>query len=433
MAAPKTSPLATAPKIGLGWLVRLRWMAVFGQLAITALAVVALQVSLPLLTVLALIALTAASNLVVARWLERHEPSSRASMAVLVLDIATLTGLLLAAGGPSNPFSVFYLVHVALAALLLDSWRTWLLAALSSLAFGSLFLLPSHAIDAHARHMQHMASPLHLQGMWFAYTLAAGFVAHFVSRVANALRARERELLELQASVARTERLASLSTLAAGAAHELGTPLATIALVAKELEYRLERSDASSVSDARLIRQEVERCRDILLQMAGRAGEGTGEMPGTVAVRHVEQRLSEALGAMRAQVRFDSRDTERELLVPERLLVQVLTSLVKNAADAHAEVGCTEPIRVVSRIEERRAAFEILDRGVGISEQVRARIGEPFFTTKPPGQGLGLGVFLAREFAEKLGGELELCARPDGVGTVVRLTLPRDVVHEGSA
>jgi two-component system sensor histidine kinase RegB len=312
----KPSPLATAPKIGLAWLVRLRWGGVLGQLAITALAIFVLRVSLPLALVLSLIAVTAGSNLAVALWLERHEPSPRAALAVFVLDIVTLTGLLLASGGASNPFSVFYLVHVALAALLLDARRTWLLAALSSLAFGSLFLLPSHAVDAHARHMQHMASPLHLQGMWFAYTLAAGFVAHFVSRVSSALRERESELLALQESVARTEKLASLSTLAAGAAHELGTPLGTIALVAKELVHRLSGSDPSAVSDARLIRQEVERCREILQQMAGRAGEGAGEMPGSVPLARLEEQLAEALGAEGARVRFESPGGERELLVP---------------------------------------------------------------------------------------------------------------------
>ena len=429
--APRATPasVATAPKIGLAWLLRLRWLAIFGQLAITALAVLALRVSLPLALVLPLIAVTAISNAGLTFWLRNAEPSSRALFGVLVLDVLTLTALLLTAGGASNPFSVFYLVHVALSALLLAPRPAWLVTALTSLAFGSLFVLPSHTIDPHAMHMHHGASSMHLQGMWLAYSLAAGFVVHFVSRVASALQARERELFELLRSAARSERLASLSTLAAGAAHELGTPLGTIALVAKELERGLERNrePAELSQDARLIRQEVERCRDILQRMAANAGEGAGEMPGQISIRGVEQGLNDALGPASQQIAFEHSGEQSELIVPKRLLVQVLANLVRNAVDAQAEVGTNQPIRVVSRIEDERAAFEILDHGVGIPEAARARVGEPFFTTKAPGRGLGLGVFLARAFAEKMGGELTLLARPGG-GTEARLIVPRNIL-----
>jgi two-component system sensor histidine kinase RegB len=424
--------VATAPKIGLAWLVRLRWLAIFGQLAITALAALGLGISLPLELVLTLIGVTALSNTLLMLWLRSAEPSSRALCAVLLLDVLTLTGLLLCAGGASNPFSVFYLVHVALASLLLVPRRAWLVAALTSLAFASLFVLPSHTIDPHAMHM-HGASALHLQGMWLAYSLAAGFVVHFVSRVASALQTREHELFELQRSAARSEKLASLSTLAAGAAHELGTPLGTIALVAKELERGLEqnRSPSELGQDARLIRQEVERCRDILQRMAANAGEGAGEMPTPLSIAGVEHGLSETLGVRGSQIAFERSGDHGELVAPKRLLVQVLANLVRNAFDAQAELGTSEPVRVASRVEAERAAFEISDRGSGISEAARAHVGEPFFTTKAPGRGLGLGVFLARAFAEKMGGELTFSARPGG-GTLARLSLPRDLLEARS-
>ena len=425
--------MATAPKIGLAWLVRLRWLAIAGQLAIVGLAVLGLQISLPLPLVASLISITALSNLALTAWLRQGEPSAYALASVLLLDVLTLTGLLLTAGGPSNPFSVFYLVHVALAALLLAPRPAWLVAALTSLAFGSLFVLPARTIDPHAMHMHHGASNMHLQGMWLAYSLAAGFVVHFVSRVASALQAREHELFELQRSAVRHEKLASLSTLAAGAAHELGTPLATIALVAKELEHGLEagRSADGLVPDARLIRQEVERCREILQQMAARAGEGAGEMLSIVSIRGVEQDLSEVLGARAAQIAFEREGELSELVAPKGLLVQVLANLIRNAFDAQAEAGKSEPVRVVTRLEAERAAFEIFDAGCGIPAHESARVGEPFFTTKAPGRGLGLGVFLARAFAEKMGGELTLVARPGG-GTVARLIVPRDMLKPWS-
>jgi len=433
VTARTPASVATAPKIGLAWLVRLRWLAIAGQVAIVALAVLMLRVSLPLHLVAALISITALTNLGLTAWLRKREPSAHALTAVLLLDVLTLTGLLLCAGGASNPFSVFYLVHVALAALLLAPRPAWCVAAATSLAFGSLFVLPAHAIDAHAMHMQHGASSMHLQGMWLAYSLAAGFVVHFVSRVASALQAREHEVFELQRSAVRHEKLASLSTLAAGAAHELGTPLGTIALVAKELERGLEAGNAASelVPDARLIRQEVERCRDILQQMAARAGEGAGEMLAPISVLGVEQELSDALGARAAQLAFEREGELSEIIAPKRLLVQVLANLVRNAFDAQAEAGKSDPVRLVTRLEAERAAFEIFDRGAGIATDASERVGEPFFTTKAPGRGLGLGVFLARAFAEKMGGELTLAARPGG-GTVARLTVPRDMLKPWS-
>ena len=111
--------------------------------------------------------------------------------------------------------------------------------------------------------------------------------------------------------------------------------------------------------------------------------------------------------------------------------MQVLANLVRNAFDAQAEAGNTEPVRVVTRVEAERAAFEIFDAGPGIPADASSRVGEPFFTTKAPGRGLGLGVFLARAFAEKMGGELTLSARPSG-GTVARLTVPRDMLKPWS-
>ena len=223
----------------------------------------------------------------------------------------------------------------------------------------------------------------------------------------------------------------AISTLAAGAAHELGTPLATIALVAKELEHGLlgKAEPAGLVSDARLIRQEVERCRDILQQMAAQAGAGAGEMPTLVSVGGVESELSQALGARATAVAFERSGGLSELVAPKRLLVQVLANLVRNACDAQAETGNATLVRVVTHVEQERAAFEIFDRGIGIAPQAREHVGEPFFTTKAA--GLGLGVFLAREFAQKMGGELTLAARPEG-GTVARLTVPRDMLQPRS-
>ncbi len=314
--------MATAPKIGLAWLVRLRWLAIAGQLAIVGMAVLALRVSLPLPLVASLISITALSNLALTAWLRKSDPSGARAHGRLVARRSDVDRTFAYGWWGIQPVQRVLLGACGAGRLAASTATAWLVAALTSLAFGSLFVLPSHTIDPHAMHMHHGASSLHLQGMWLAYSLAAGFVVHFVSRVASALQAREHELYELQRSAVRHEKLASLSTLAAGAAHELGTPLATIALVAKELERALEAGKSAEVliPDARLIRQEVERCRDILQQMAARAGEGAGEMLTPCSVRGVEQELSDVLGSRASQLAFEREGELSETRGPQGAL-----------------------------------------------------------------------------------------------------------------
>jgi len=415
------------PQIGLAWLLRLRWGAVLGQLAALVFCARLIDAALPIRVLLGLSALTAATNAALSLWLRRGASSRGLVAAVLVLDVLILTGMLLASGGASNPFSVFYLVEVALAALLLDVRGTWCLAALTSLGFGSLFVLPSYAIDPHAAHH---ASALHLQGMWVAYTLAAFFVGHFGSKLAEALRRREQQVAVLERYAAQTEKLAALSTLAAGAAHELGTPLGTIAVVAKELAHALDRPGETRplAEDARLIRQEVDRCRAVLQKLSARAGECAGEAPRRITAQAACEALRAELGERLAEeLVIETRDPEAGFVAPVGMLSQVLVNLVRNAIDAQAQIGARGPVALALAVEGERVIFTIRDRGPGLSSEVLSRLGEPFFTTKPAGRGMGLGIYLAQAFAEKVGGELAF-ARREGGGTEARLSMPRDVL-----
>ena len=411
-------PLSTS-QIGLAWLVRLRWRAAAGQILLLALAFATLD-GLPVAPLLTLVMVTVASNAVLARLARRDGSAPGLVFGALVFDALLLTGLLLGTGGPSNPFTVFYLVEVALSAILLDARRAWALAVITSACFGALFLLPSHAIDEHAHH----ASKLHLQGMWVAFTLAAGFVAHFVSRVTVALRQREAQVLELRELAARAEKLASLSTLAAGAAHELGTPLGTIAIAARELERALEARETDALADVRLIRTEVDRCRAVLRKMAARMGEGTGEMPRPITLSELGDRVREAVGDAGA---LDVDAGEGAIVAPVDALAQVLANLVKNGLDAQRAANVSAPVTLRMRLDGPSVTFAVEDHGKGLSPEARARACEPFFTTKPEGEGMGLGLFLVRAFADRLGGTLSLDPA-DGGGTTARVVLPRDLM-----
>lgn len=415
----------------LTWLVRLRWLAALSQ-ALAVLVVkglVGLDLSAgPLLLV---ILGTALSNLGLMVWL-RSDPKVEQWMlaSMMALDFFLLTALLYLSGGPSNPFSVLFLVHVALAAVVLKPRYAWMLSLLSSACFFLLFMLPSYGqqVEAamampHHHHagMNHGSGnepmSLHLKGMWVAFFVASTVIAYVVTRVTSDLEQQRSEAALARTRALRSERLAALATLAAGAAHELATPLGTIAVVAKELERDLVSANQDSVADARLIREEVDRCKEILAQMASDAGESAGE---SFADTDTAQLLALTLEdvADRERVQLDVQQVAH-IRVPPRAWARALRGLVRNALQAS-----TGPVRLTVRRQSERVEITVVDQGSGMSEETLARVGEPFYTTKETGRGMGLGVFLARALAERMGGSLELSSQL-GRGTTVRVLLPQ--------
>ena len=420
LPAERGAPRADAGQLGLPWLLRLRWGAVAGQLLAITLVRAVLAVDLPYGALVALASFTALTN--VALHLVRRPERSWHLAAVLVLDVTVLTAMLALSGGASNPFTVFFLVHVALAALLLEPRLAWGLVVVTVAAFGLLFFSPPGPMTLHM-HGGHA----HLVGMWIAYALAAGFVAHFVAKVSHAMRERDQRLATIARLAAQNERLATLSSFSANAAHELGSPLATIGLAAKELALGLRAQQAPDAlaSDAELVVREVARCRDILADISARAGESMGEMPIATTPEHVIEDVRKAASHLRVTFDDDASKTAA-IVAPARTLAQMLQNLVRNALEAHEERGVDEPVELRVSVGER-VCFHVLDRGAGLSEDVRDHVGEPFVTTKGARGGLGLGIYLARAYAERTGGDLTFHAR-EGGGTDALLCLPRDAV-----
>ena len=217
--------------VSLPWLVRLRWGVLAAQAVTVATGAFLLDSGPSLPRGLALLALTLASNVALAQpFLSRSARAAALCGSALALDTVVLTLLLRDSGGPANPFSVLYLVGISLSAVVLGTRWTWLLTLLAVAGYGSLFWT-SAAADAH-----HHAFASHLHGMWVAFVIAAVLTAYFVSQLASAVERRDREIAAVRERALRYERVASLSTLAADAAHELGTPLASIGVAARELE-----------------------------------------------------------------------------------------------------------------------------------------------------------------------------------------------------
>jgi two-component system sensor histidine kinase RegB len=408
--------------INFYWLIRLRWGAVIGQTAVILLAHEVAGLDVPLVALGALVGASVVINVFGAAWERRGGDVHPAAVPVLMsVDVLLLTGLLYFTGGPSNPFSSLYVVHIALAAVVLRPLQTWLLVGLALGCMGALFfehqpLEVPPTLWLFGEHGQ-------VGGAWVSFLVGSVFIVYFVQRVTGALSRREMELMRARELTVRSEKLASLATLSAGAAHELSTPLSTIAVVAKELERLLVKESAPehAVEDARLIRKQVQRCRNILGQMAADAGDASGERARTVHADQLLELAQENLqGTERIHVDISREVASRQAFLPARAISQALRSLIKNALQAS-----TGPVEIdVSMGRKRRHwVIRIRDQGEGMPENVLSRAGDPFFTTKEPGAGMGLGLFLARAVIERFGGQLELRSR-QGTGTVARVVLP---------
>jgi len=417
LPAPAADELTS--KLALPWILRLRYGLTATELAIVVLAVWAARAPVPLLPAALVICITPLSNLAERYLRGLHAAPDRLIAALFCLDILCLTAILMLTGGASNPFSLLYLVQITLSASILSKRWTWFLGLLSILCFGSLFrwYVPIPFIEG--RHL-HAGSDLHLTGMWIGFTVAAFLIALFSGKISEELRARELQLLLLQSQLAAKQRLASLATLAAGAAHELSTPLATIAVVAKELEHFSThvKQDAAVAEDSRLIRSEVERCRLILQAMSAQGAEFPGETPVRILVEHVIQRVRDHLPPATLERLAVKTEAHVEMCVPVQALIQSLSALLKNAAEASEQT----PIILEITGQEDTVRFVVRDQGPGMTEDVLKRVGEPFFTTKPAGKGMGLGTFLVRAFADCVGGTLQFDSSP-GRGTIALLEI----------
>jgi two-component system, sensor histidine kinase RegB len=401
---------------------------VAGQAVIILAAARFARLALPLTTLLVLSAAVAATNAGLHLWLHRGDRriSDAWAGSILAFDMSQLTALLYVTGGAANPFSVFYLVQITAAAATLGARWTWLLTALGVSAYAGLFAMPLQPATDGGIHAAHDFAR-HLQTMWVALTLAAALTAFFVTRLATQLARREAEILAMREAAARRERLSALTTLAAGAAHELATPLTTVAVVAGELEHSLSALPAPNArelsDDARLIRAEVTRCREILDEIGTGSGNASGEMPSRFAPRDLAAEVLARLPAESApRVVVQAAETNATAFLPRRALARVVLSLVQNALDASAP-GATVALRI-SADEALEVVVE--DHGQGMTPDLVSRAGEPFLTTKPPGQGLGLGLFLARSLADQLEGRFRIDSAP-GRGTTVTLALPLQV------
>ena len=425
-----------AAKIAFSWLLRLRWWAICCQIAValTVYFLFAVRYSLTLLSIFILF--QALSNLYFQHLIRaRQIISLRLLGFVMIWDIFHLTLLLHYSGGPMNPFTLLYLVHVALAAVLMPRRWSWSLAILTISVYAVLFVIPDTSAGL-ARH--HASGPvcldhqggvsaesmeMHLHGMWVAFSLTALFIVFFIGRIQQSLSIHHQMIQNLQEEKEKSEKLASLATLAAGAAHELSTPLSTIAVAANEMHYVLQEScDNSELQeDVQLIRGQVQQCREILMQLSLDAGHQSGESIEKIS-------LHEFLSVLRHEfeqktgknVNLVMQCEDKNISLPVEIFLRTLRGILDNAYKAAPEKEIT--LRCTIDKDRSMLHVEVHDQGPGMDEATVARATEPFFSTREEGKGMGLGLFLAQSVAERYGGGVTIRSS-DKNGTTVTFSV----------
>lgn len=403
---------STLEKSVLVWLLGLRWIVVIVLLGSLPASSMLLDLPVDYPAAVAPLAVLVTVNLT-HRWIEPMVPAAGHGYLLLAnaaLDVIAIAICLAASGGAANPFSSLLLVYVALGASLLAPRRAFALAALSACTFGALFLVPGGA--ACPEHPIAPSFSNHLYGMWVAFALGASLVAFFLTRVRRTMEEREREVHELRVQ---SDKFAAIATLAAGTARELGTPLATIRVLATELR---EPTEGVAASHARRIEEQIDRCVRVLDRMRpGTGGEALGETD-------LGESLRTAVASWRvahpdATVQVDDPEPVRVPLGSADLEAAIMV-LLDNALSATREANRDCSIRVRSGSVGDEPFVSVDDDGVGLAPEAVRRAGDPFFTTKPPGAGMGLGLFVVRSLLHRIGGRLEVESR-EPTGTSVRL------------
>ena len=429
------------------WLLKLRWVAVVGQLVTILGATWLFQMQIPKAWAMtSVIAVTLISNIVLMLWSRQWQqprvmtaaaeyPSSSSSLIlglVLILDMLSLTALLFATGGPNNPFSLFFFVNLSLSALLLNRYWAWAITALTFCCY--CFLLYEHQhipqLNMGLEPIRHsgVISILH-KGLLASFVTCACVIVYFMTRLTDELHDQQIQIRRAQLLQSNSDKVEALGTLAAGTAHELATPLSTIAIVAKDVEQAFEKHPPNFpgaedvIDDVHLIRSELDRCRMIIDRMASHAGDTMGESIRSVSVEEISTRTLEGIAdSDRVELRLPAAAKEHFLSVPTDALCQAMRAIIQNGIDADASGS---PVEVEVTEIGNSWQWLIKDQGDGMSNEQLKRVSEPFFTTKPPGKGMGLGVFLARNVVGRLGGTIEFETRPHK-GTAVRLLLPKN-------
>lgn len=422
MPTPNSAPPDAAPPRAdgrpLARLVSLRWYSIAAMVALAIGAAPALNIDIPAVPILLVASALGAWN-ALARFvfLARDEPGPWSLLLELIVDLAAWSGVLYLTGGATNPLISLFLPLIAVGAAVLPAVQTWLLAALSISVYSWLWVHhrplgladPTRAID------------WHLAGMWGTFAVSALVITWYVSRMTATVRARDLALAQARERRLRNERIVAMANLAAGAAHEMGTPLGTMRLILDNLQAQC-CDDPETREDLNIMGQQIGHCRHILSRLTASGGQARVEAGGALDIARWLDDLVMTIESQRPDASIDWADTDHLAglrMVADQSVTQALHNLINNAITA-------DPDRQATLTAERqgsRVSIHIVDGGPGIPPDVLNALHEAPNRPSQTKGGLGIGLLLSLSAIEAFGGTLHYAPR-DGGGTISTVTLP---------
>lgn len=424
-------------RVRLRTLTNLRWLAIAGQSVTLFVVYFGLGYHLPLLRCAAAIAASAVLNMALTlAYPATHRLTNREATVHLGYDVLQLAALLYLTGGLQNPFTLMFLAPVVIAAGTLNLGNTLILA---TTAFLSISLISVwHEPLPWPPNETFQLPPLFLGGIWASLVIGIGFMSVYAWRMASESARMQAGLAATQLALAREHRLASLGALATAAAHELGTPLGTIAVVSRELERSLP-ADSPECEDMKLIRQEAERCRRILTQLSHPEDSlfgATNRLPLGALLNEIAD--TQRGGDIAVEIKLAEGIEPKVWRVPE--LLHGLNNFVANAADF-----ANSAVVLEAGWTDKELRLVIVDDGPGFAPEILERLGEPYVTSRPGNyalgdselgagadlsehEGMGLGFFIAKTLIERTGGAVKARNRNGGKGAEVRIVWPRGAI-----
>ncbi|NYE22198.1 ATP-binding protein [Pigmentiphaga litoralis] len=418
-AATRRGMNDTTGRKNMQQLIELRWIAALGQFATILVVHFGFDIPLPLKPMLWLLGGLVLFNAISVLRLRTHPEVTNAELLVAVLvDVAMLTGQLYLSGGATNPFVFLYLLQVTLAAVLLEAWSTWTIVAITGACFAGLALF-GRPLALPLDHDRGLWSP-YIQGMLLCFALNAALLVVFISRISANLRARDARLADLRQRAAEEEHIVRMGLLASGAAHELGTPLATLSVILGDWAHLPSfTSEPDMLQEIEEMQAQVLRCKSIVSGILLSAGEARGDSPAETTMRTFLDNLVDEWKVTRSvsSVDYRNRFGDDLRIVSDSAIKQMVCNVLDNALEASPTWVGLEAVR-----DENMLRLTVTDRGPGFAPGILQRLGTPYQSTKGrPGGGLGL--FLVVNVARTLGGSVDAGNRADG-GAFVTVTLP---------
>ena len=414
--------ISNATRLNMQRLIMLRGV-VMACLGLVILALYKASIPLPYIPLVSSIAALGMLSLI-AWWQLRKTTQTKQRELVMQLlgDIAALSVLFYYSGGYSNPFIWMYLLPITVAAVALRVAYAWLIASLSITCYTLLMFYHVPLSHLHMHMRGDAKLDIHLVGMWIGFVVSSVIVAIFITRIGQNLRDYDKKIAEIREKSLESERMLALGTLATSAAHELGTPLATLAVVSNELTKDYA-SQPELIKQLNILQKQVSRCKEILSSITRNAGQERADanpgLPLSAFLGEAIQRWRDTRPATELVVTIHTSVFD-PIITMDRTLTQAIQNILDNSADE-------SPERVLfdAKWNEKELNIKIRDFGKGLSAETKNKLGTPFFSLKT-NKGMGLGVYLTQTTLARYDGELSINNHVEGgVLTIVNLPLKK--------